>query len=155
VNIPDRLALAFSRVEPFGLSPKAPGTCGSAIAIILAPFIFMPWSLTWRIIILLGLFTLGGLAASRAERILGEKDPGCVVIDEVLGQWLACLPFAALSWWEYILAFALFRVFDICKPWPIRASENWLPDGFGVMLDDVLAGLYALGLLLILKYFQG
>jgi phosphatidylglycerophosphatase A len=147
----DRLALAFSRVEPFGLSPKAPGTCGSAAAIILAPFIFMPCPFIWRSFILLGLFVLGALAATRAERILQEKDPGSVVIDEVLGQWLVCLPFAALNWWEYLLAFILFRLFDIWKPWPVRASEDWLPDGFGVMLDDALAALYALGVLALLR----
>jgi phosphatidylglycerophosphatase A len=147
----DRLALAFSRVEPFGLSPKAPGTCGSAIAILLAPFIFMPWPTGGRLLVLVVLFVLGGLAASRAERILMEKDPGSVVIDEVLGQWLVCLPFSGLNLWEYALAFVLFRVFDICKPWPIRASEDWLPGGFGVMLDDVLAGLYALGILFLVR----
>jgi phosphatidylglycerophosphatase A len=147
----DRLALAISRVEPFGLSPKAPGTCGSAIAILLAPFIFMPCPAGWRLLILIALFVLGGLAASRAEQILMEKDPGSVVIDEVLGQWLVCLPFAGLNWGEYALAFILFRVFDICKPWPVRASEDWLPGGFGVMLDDVLAGLYAMGILFFVR----
>ncbi|MDR2892904.1 MAG: phosphatidylglycerophosphatase A [Deltaproteobacteria bacterium] len=143
-TLTDRLILAFSRVEPAGLSPKMPGTCGSAVAILLAPFVFMPLDFVWRAILLALLFVLGGLAAGRAEQLLGEKDPGCVVIDEVLGQWLTCLPFAALGWWEYLAAFALFRLFDISKPWPIRASENWLPGGFGVMLDDALAGLYAM-----------
>jgi phosphatidylglycerophosphatase A len=148
----DRLALAFSRVEPFGLSPVAPGTCGSAVAIILAPFIFMPCAFIWRSAILLGIFILGALAATRAERILREKDPGSVVIDEVLGQWLVCLPFTALNWWEYLLAFILFRLFDIWKPWPVRASEAWLPGGFSVMLDDVLAALYALAVLALLRH---
>ena len=140
----DRLILAFCRVEPAGLSPKAPGTMGSLAAIILAPFVFMPFSLPARLAILALLFVLGGLASTRAEKILGKEDPGCVVIDEVLGQWLTCLPFATLGWWEYLAAFALFRLFDISKPWPIRASENWMPGGFGVMLDDALAGLYAM-----------
>jgi phosphatidylglycerophosphatase A len=152
MTTPDRLALAFSRVEPFGLSPKAPGTCGSAFAIILAPFIFMPCPFIGRLAILLGLFVLGGLAASRAEQLLGKKDPGEVVIDEVLGQWLVCLPFAALNWWEYLLAFILFRVFDICKPRPIKASEDWLPGGFSVMLDDGLAGRYAVAVLSLIHF---
>lgn len=143
-KIADRFALAFSRVEPAGLSPRAPGTCGSAVAIVLAPFIFMPLPFVWRGVVLVALFVVGGLAASRAEVLLGEKDPGSVVIDEVLGQWLTCLPFAALSWWEFVLAFALFRLFDISKPWPVKASEDWMPGGFGIMLDDVFAGLYAL-----------
>ncbi|MDL2307515.1 phosphatidylglycerophosphatase A [Desulfovibrio sp. OttesenSCG-928-C06] len=140
----DRLALAFSRVEPAGLSPWAPGTCGSAVAIVLAPFIFMPLPFVWRCVVLVALFIVGGIASTRAEELLGQKDPGCVVIDEVLGQWLACLPFAALGWWEYLLAFGLFRLFDISKPWPVKASEDWMKGGFGVMLDDAFAGLYAM-----------
>lgn len=152
MNRRDRLILAFSRVEPAGLSPWAPGTCGSAVAVILAPFIFMPLSMGWRIFILLALFVLGGLAAGRAETLLHKKDPGCVVIDEVLGQWLTLLPFAALPWWGYALAFVLFRLFDITKPFPIKASENWLPGGFGIMIDDVVAGAYAM-LFLFLSHF--
>lgn len=146
----DRLALAFSRVEPAGLSPWMPGTCGSAVAIVLAPFIFMPLALWLRLLVLVALFVTGGLAASRAEIILGQKDPGSVVIDEVLGQWLTLLPFAGLGWWEYLLAFGLFRLFDIWKPWPVRASEDWLPGGFGVMIDDAVAGAYALLVMLAL-----
>lgn len=147
----DRLVLAFCRVEPFGLSPKAPGTMGSLAAIMLAPFIFMPFSLPVRLGILAVIFVLGGFAASRAEQILGKEDPGCVVIDEVLGQWIALLPFASLLWWEFAIAFALFRLFDIAKPWPVKASEDWLPGGFGIMIDDVFAGVYAMFILYILK----
>lgn len=148
----DRLILAFCRVEPAGLAPRAPGTFGSLAAIILAPFLFMPWSLPVRLGVLAALFLLGALAASRAEALLGQKDPGSVVIDEVLGQWVALLPFAYLLWWELALAFGLFRLFDIAKPWPVKASEDWLPGGFGIMIDDVFAGLYAMVIMLLYRW---
>lgn len=151
MSFSDRLILAFCRVEPAGLSPMAPGTVGSLAAIILAPLIFMPLSLPARLAVLACLFVAGGLACSRAERLLGKKDPGSVVIDEVLGQWAAILPFASLLWWELALAFGLFRLFDISKPWPVRASENWLPHGFGIMIDDLFAGLYALAALYLFR----
>lgn len=153
MSLSDRLILAFCRVEPAGLSPKAPGTMGSLVAILLSPFVFMPFSLPARLAIVLAVFILGGLAATRGEVLLGKKDPGSIVIDEVLGQWIAVLPFASLLWWELALAFGLFRLFDIAKPWPVKASENWLPKGFGIMIDDVFAGLYAMLALYLLKLF--
>ncbi|MDO5484559.1 MAG: phosphatidylglycerophosphatase A, partial [Desulfovibrionaceae bacterium] len=70
--------------------------------------------------------------------------PGEVVIDELLGLWLALLPFATADWGLMLAAFAFFRVFDIAKPWPVGASENWLPAGYGIMLDDAFAGLWAM-----------
>ncbi len=148
-KIIDRLALFYSRVEPAGLSPKAPGTCGSAVAVLLAPWLFLPFGLWGRLGVLGFVFLSGAWAAGRAERALGRKDPGCIVIDEVLGQWLALMPLgvAACSLWEcwpgLLAGFALFRFFDILKPWPIKKVENFFPDGFGVMLDDAMAGLYA------------
>lgn len=147
----DRLILAFCRVEPAGLSPKAPGTMGSLVAILLAPFIFLPFSLPVRAIILLMLFFIGGMACTRAEKLLGKKDPGSIVIDEVLGQWVAIFPYVSLAWWELAIAFALFRLFDISKPWPVKASETWMKAGYGIMIDDFFAGLYALAGLHLLK----
>ena len=140
----DKWILRFCRLGPAGLSPKAPGTCGTALACALAPFFFLPLSIGGRAALLLALFVLGGLAATRAETLLGRKDPGEIVIDELVGVWLALLPFSDPGVWEVAAAFTLFRLFDIAKPWPVRASENWLPAGFGVMLDDVLAGCWAL-----------
>lgn len=153
MSFSNRLILAFCRVEPAGLSPKAPGTVGSLVAIVLAPFIFMPFSIYIKVAILAALFVVGGFACTRAEKLLGRQDPGSVVIDEVLGQWIAVIPFTALLWWELAVAFALFRLFDIAKPWPVRASENWLPAGFGIMIDDFFAGLYALGCMYLFKFF--
>ena len=150
----DRCILVFCRVEPAGLSPIMPGTCGSAVAMVLAPFVFMPLSLYARAAVLVALFVAGGIASTRAELLLGKKDPGSVVIDEVLGQWLVYLPFAALSWWELFCGFILFRIFDITKPWPTRASERWMPGGYGVMLDDVVAGLFALVVLWAARFWN-
>ncbi len=147
----DRCVLAFCRVGPAGLSPVMPGTCGSLAGMLLAPWVFMPLSFTARAAVLAALFIAGGIASTRAESLLGGKDPGEVVIDEVLGQWLTYLPFAALSGAELFAGFILFRLFDMAKPWPVRASENWAPGGYGVMLDDALAAVYAAGCLFLLR----
>lgn len=147
----DKLVLHFARLDPSGLSPKAPGTAGSFFSVLLAPFLFLPFSLPVRLAILAAIFVLGAFAATRAEVLLGRKDPGCIVIDELVGQWIAMLclgAFSASSTWRdaafLLVPFAFFRLFDIWKPWPVHASESWLPDGWGIMIDDVFAGLWAL-----------
>lgn len=140
----DKAVLFFSRLGFAGLMPHMPGTWGTALACVLAPFIYLPFSITIRVIILVTLFLLGSVAADRAEKILGEKDPGQVVIDELVGVWLTMLPFENPSMLLIFASFLFFRVFDIIKPWPIKASENWVPGGFGVMIDDVIAGIYAM-----------
>ena len=146
----DILLLHYARVWPAGLSPVAPGTCASLAAIVLAPFIFMPLPLWGRVLALLFVLVTGAIASGRAEEILGRKDPSEVVIDEVLGQWIAVLPFAFLAWWEYVAAFVLFRLFDIVKPWPVRQLEA-IGGGLGIMLDDAAAGVYALLCMLLLR----
>lgn len=151
----DRLILAVCRVEPAGLSPVMPGTCGSLVAALTAPFIFMPLPLTARAAVLTVLFIAGGIASTRAAELLGKKDPGEVVIDEVLGQWMTYAPFAALSWAGIAMGFILFRVFDMTKPWPIKASENWMPGGYGIMIDDALAAVYAAPCLWLILHFTG
>lgn len=146
----DTLHLLYARVGFAGKSPVAPGTCGSLAAIALAPFVFMPLPFWGRAALLLAVLITGARSAGRAETVLQKKDPPEVVIDEVLGQWLTCLPFASLVFWEYAAAFALFRLFDIAKPWPVRALEK-LPGGSGVMLDDAAAGLWAMLCLALLR----
>lgn len=140
----DRLTLAFCRVEPAGLSPVMPGTCGSLVAALAAPFIFLPLSFPARAAVLAALFLAGAIASTRAAMLLGKEDPGEIVVDEVLGQWMTYAPFAALSWPELAAGFVLFRLFDMAKPWPVRASENWMPGGCGIMIDDAVAALYAI-----------
>lgn len=147
----DKAILHFARLDPSGLSPKAPGTAGSFFSVLLAPFLFLPFSLPVRLGALAVIFVLGAPAATRAEVLLGRKDPGCIVIDELVGQWTAMLflgSFSADSTWRdaafLLVPFVFFRIFDIWKPWPVHASESWLPNGWGIMIDDVFAGLWAL-----------
>lgn len=149
----DFLLLAYARVGIAGKSPVAPGTCGSLVAIVLAPFVFMPLPLAGRVLLLLAVLVTGTVAAGRAETLLGEKDPSEVVIDEVLGQWLTCLPFVALGFWEYTAAFALFRLFDITKPWPVRQLER-IGGGLGIMIDDAAAGVYAMLCMCVIRAFS-
>lgn len=140
----DKLILAFCRLGIAGLSPKAPGTMGTALACLLAPIMFLPLGITGRCLLLGSIFILGSLAATRAEQILEQKDPGQVVIDELVGVWLVLLPITTPTSLEILGAFVFFRIFDIAKPWPVKASENWLPAGWGIMIDDVVAGFWAM-----------
>jgi phosphatidylglycerophosphatase A len=131
-----------------------PGTCSSAVALLLAPYLFLPLGFVGRCALLGALFLFGSLVTGRAERIMGVKDPPELCIDEVPGMWLALLPFEAPSPGLMIAAVVLFRILDIAKPWPVSASERWLPGGFGIMLDDVVAGCLAMlgvGLLTVFK----
>jgi phosphatidylglycerophosphatase A len=92
-------------------------------------------------------------AATIVERESERPDPGHVVIDEVAGQWIALL-FSRVNLSHLLAGFLLFRLFDIVKPWPARRLEN-LPGGWGIMLDDVAAGVYALLLMLALNHWIG
>ena len=145
----DRLCLHVSRLWIVGRAPVMPGTCSSAVALLLAPVLFLPLGFAGRCALLAALFLFGSLIVGRAERVLKdisgvEDDPPELCIDEVPGMWLALLPFADPSPWLMLAAFALFRFFDIAKPWPVNASEHWLPGGFGIMLDDIVAGFLAM-----------
>lgn len=132
---------AFATLFGIGRIPYAPGTLASVVAIPLA----------WALAGLPGQYTLlaatvvvsalGTLASDRYVRETGIKDPGTCVIDELAGQWAACC-FAPRSVLAYALCFLLFRILDILKPWPISALEA-LPGGYGVMADDLLAGILA------------
>jgi phosphatidylglycerophosphatase A len=125
-----------------GRAPVAPGTAASALTVLAL------WLLGLSPVVLTALLVavtvLGTWAADEAERVLGGKDPGAIVIDEVAGMTLAALlvpptPSALLA------AFVLFRLFDVLKPFPANVSQR-LRGGLGVMVDDLVAGLYALAL---------
>ncbi|MDA5193810.1 phosphatidylglycerophosphatase A family protein [Govanella unica] len=140
LNSPDTLIATWFGA---GYLPKAPGTWGSLAALpcgfVIAYFGGMPALLIAAIL----LFPLGVWAASRYGQRVGVSDPGAIVVDEVVGQWLALLPILSHGILGYALAFAAFRLFDILKPWPVGMLDRRLKGGLGVMMDDVAAGLMA------------
>lgn len=122
-----------------GYIPVAPGTFGTAAAVLF--FIIFKPSIIDNIILLLFIIPLGIIASGKAETMLQERDSRHIVIDEVGGFSLSVLTLPA-NLKTYILAFFLFRFFDVLKPPPIRYLEKKVPGGAGVMLDDMLAGIY-------------
>ncbi len=124
-----------------------PGTYGSAAAMLLwvgAAHLWHGAALVVGTVVAALVATGVGIPAAKiAARESGRKDPGFVVIDEVAGQWIALIG-VRTDWSHALLALVLFRVFDIWKPWPVRRLEA-LPEGTGIVLDDVAAGLLALG----------
>jgi len=133
----------------------APGTWGSLAALCLwsgiAPLLSPAWRAPAALLGSAATLAVGIPAASRVARSLGDDDPSCVVIDEVSGQMLAFTA-VPLHWKPLAAAFILFRVFDILKPPPVRSLER-IPRGAGIMLDDIGAGLYALGVIHVLLHF--
>lgn len=131
------LALGFGS----GLAPFAPGTFGSlvglAIALALAPLGFA-WNLAATLLAIVAGIWICGESARR----LGVHDHPAIVWDEIAGMMITMLAVPD-AWWGAPLAFVLFRLFDIAKPWPIREIDHGLGGGAGIMLDDVLAGLFA------------
>jgi phosphatidylglycerophosphatase A len=132
-----------------------PGSWGSAATVLLWAALGHALAASWRtpvVIALAALVTLVGIpAATRVARGSGTKDPQFVVIDEVAGQ-LVALVAVPLSWKSFLAGFILFRTFDIVKPPPVRQLEA-LPEGSGIVLDDIAAGLYALAAMHLLLHF--
>jgi phosphatidylglycerophosphatase A len=123
-----------------GYSKFAPGTAGSLVGLVLfLPLVGRPWVV--QLAATSVVTVVGALAADRVAKLLGRKDPGLVVVDEVAGQWITfvSLPFTPVV---ALAGFVLFRAMDVVKPWPARALER-LPGGLGIMADDVAAGIYA------------
>ena len=141
---PHALATALGTWFGCGYLPKSPGTAGSAAALVIA------WVL-WRyagagpftfVVLALLLLAPAVWSAGVVARHSGIEDPQMVVIDEVVGQWLTLGGATALNWKSWLLAFVLFRLFDIWKPPPVRQLEN-VAGGAGIVLDDAMAGVYA------------
>jgi phosphatidylglycerophosphatase A len=138
-----------------GLGKPGPGTWGSVATVLLwAVFAWAahpsPQVLLYGLILLIGFALIVGIpAATIVAREAGRKDPQMVVIDEVAGQAIALL-FSPFDWHHGLIALLLFRLFDITKPFPIGRLED-LPEGWGIVLDDVAAGLYALGVASVLR----
>jgi phosphatidylglycerophosphatase A len=126
-----------------GYSPFAPGTIGSAAAIAIAYAATATFPVSPLHIGVAGVALLGPAiwSAKRAALLAGKKDPGLVVVDEVVGQWLTLAGATSLNWKSWIGAFLLFRMLDIWKPAPVKRLEQ-LPGGFGIVADDAMAGVY-------------
>jgi phosphatidylglycerophosphatase A len=134
-----------------GFSPKAPGTVGSFVA-LLPYWLMRDLHAGWLFAAIVAVFIIGVIAANRIKRTIAEDDPGLMVLDEWVGQWITLSPvlwlFPAMGWtpplwFELLAGFALFRLFDILKPWPVSYVDREVKGGFGAMLDDALAGIYA------------
>ena len=134
-----------------GLSPKAPGTMGTLAAIPLYLLLAKLPLMSYALVVLVS-FIVGCWLCGEAAKRLGVHDFGGIVWDEFVGYWITM--FAAPADWLWIaVGFVLFRVFDIWKPWPIRVADQQVHGGLGIMLDDVLAGIYAGLALQALAYF--
>ena len=139
-----------------GFLPLAPGTWGAILAIILWLPLYIWASASVALIVtavaVVVLTVAGTWASSVSERYWG-KDPVIACVDETVGQWISLLPvLPGCPWWEILLSLALFRFFDIVKPLGIRSMER-LPRGYGMMADDILSGIYAVVILLIINQF--
>jgi len=132
-----------------GLSPFAPGTMGTLVGI---PVCLVCLPLTWpaRFLFVIVLSTLAIYISGRAEMTYSKKDDQRIVIDEIVGFQVAMLPVAIIGL-NICIAFVLFRIFDIWKPFPVNKLQD-LPGGWGVVMDDVVAGIYAGVLMFALNY---
>ena len=133
-----------------GLAPVAQGTFGSLAALL--PWLWLRELPLWTyLIVLLVGFAIGVWACDVAGRALGVDDHRSLVWDEFIGQWIALIPLllpsllpaSGFQWWMLAPGFALFRLFDVWKPWPIRWLDRRVKGGMGVMIDDVVAGVFA------------
>ncbi|WP_211828026.1 phosphatidylglycerophosphatase A family protein [Kistimonas asteriae] len=145
MSIPVRLSnpvhfLAFGFGS--GLAPKAPGTFGTLAAIPLY-LLLSQLSLPVYVVVLVLASLLGIWLCGKTAKDLGVHDHPGIVWDEFCGYWLTMLA-APTGWLWIIVGFILFRLFDIWKPWPISLADKRVPGGIGIMVDDLIAGLYAL-----------
>jgi phosphatidylglycerophosphatase A len=139
------IALGFGA----GLMPRAPGTWGTMVAV---PIFALAQSGGIGVILTVAMLTflIGVWAAGVCGSALGVADHGGIVIDEI-AAFLLVLAFSPRGWLWWVIAFVLFRLFDIVKPWPIRQADRHIKGGFGVMFDDLLAAVYAIAALLFLR----
>ncbi len=151
VNTMNQLIMALATGLYVGKIPFAPGTWGSLAA-------FLPWLLIRNFplpayfLVLVALFIIGFFVSGSAEKIIDSPDAGCIVIDEILGMFITLMA-APNHLGAWLLGFFLFRVFDILKPFPVSWFDQRIHGGIGIMMDDVIAGLYALASLHIIWWF--
>jgi phosphatidylglycerophosphatase A len=138
-----------------GLAPVAQGTFGS-LAALLPWLLLRELPLPIYLLVIVAGFAIGVWACNVAGRALGVDDHRSLVWDEFIGQWVALLPLLVLpaSWWAIAAGFVLFRLFDVWKPWPISWLDRHMKGGMGVMIDDVVAGVFAAVVLVLGLYLQ-
>ncbi|HKW96132.1 MAG TPA: phosphatidylglycerophosphatase A [Bryobacteraceae bacterium] len=151
----NKLATLLATCFGAGFAPKAPGTAGSLAGLAIAWLLvhYAHWRPWWFAPLAVAAVLPAMWSAGTTARQRGETDPGVVVVDEVLGQWLALAGARALNVKTWIGAFVLFRLFDIWKPPPARQLER-LPGGIGIVADDLMAGIYAALVLLVAGCFN-
>ncbi|HEY8518677.1 MAG TPA: phosphatidylglycerophosphatase A [Gammaproteobacteria bacterium] len=132
-----------------GLAPRAPGTAGSALALLPA-WAMLAWPLPWRVAAVAAAFVAGVWLCGASAKRLGVHDHPGIVWDEIVGLCAAALAVHSHPAW-LLLAFVLFRLFDVLKPWPIRDADHSLGGGLGIMLDDLLAAAYAAACLIAIQ----
>ena len=135
-----RIGVFIATCAYVGYAPFAPGTCGSAVGLAVFYVVRRSGSMTVEIATIVVLLAVGIWSATEAERYFGRRDPGPVVIDEVVGM-LITLALIPVSIAGAMTGFVVFRILDVVKPWPARLLES-LPGGFGVVTDDVMAAVY-------------
>ena len=142
------LALGFGS----GLAPKAPGTFGTIAAVPLVCLLAYSTTLTGYLLVTLIASVLGIWLCGRTAKDMMVHDDSSIVWDEIAGLLITMIA-VPLSWQTLLLGFVLFRIFDILKPWPISYLDARVHGGFGIMIDDILAGMFALILMHITLYF--
>lgn len=136
-----KISLIFATGFGSGYAPFASGTWGSLVGLVIY-YAFKNFSSSLYFATLIGVFAIAIWSSQMAEVHFGKKDPGQVVVDEIIGQ-LVTLAFLPFSWKLSIAGFLLFRLFDILKPFPARWFQDHLKGGWGIVMDDVMAGVYA------------
>jgi phosphatidylglycerophosphatase A len=137
-----------------GLLPGAPGTWASLVALPCAWLIVDAGGAATLAVATAAVFLIGWWASARVARTTRAVDPGWIVIDEIAAQWLVLVA-APQRVWMYAVAFLAFRLFDILKPFPVSWCDRNVKGGFGIMLDDIAAALYALILIVIAEGVTG
>ena len=151
---PSKATLAFATLGGLGYAPVAPGTVGTLGAVVIHYFLLASLPLLSYILLWLIIFELGCYLSHQIMKWRGEDDPQVIVIDEALGYWVAM--FAVPATPLYILAgFLLFRFFDIIKPWPANYFDKKVRNGFGIVMDDVIAGIFTNLILQLIKILSG
>ncbi len=153
----NRLAVWLAQGLGLGLLPKAPGTWGSILGVGVGIAFLLSGLSGWLLAIVLTVLVLLSIQiCTMAEKALGAHDPGSVVLDEIWGVALVIIyqPWVVRSVWWILVAFVLFRIFDIIKPAPLKWMAK-APKGWGIMLDDLGASVYAIGVLMLTHQLIG